>query len=47
MRNAVTTFAEIIGAVAIVAGIAMFSVPFAFISGGVLVIAGSYLAATR
>lgn len=47
MRNAVTTFAEIIGAAAIVAGIAMLSVPFAFISGGLLVIAGSYLAATR
>jgi hypothetical protein len=47
MRNAVTTFVEFIGAAAIVAGIAMLSVPFAFISAGVLVIAGSYLAATR
>lgn len=47
MRNAVTTFAEILGAAAIVVGVAMFSVPFAFISGGVLIIAGSYLAATR
>jgi len=47
MRNALTTFAEIIGAAAIVCGIAMVSVPFAFISGGVLAIAGSYLVATR
>lgn len=47
MRNAVTTFVEFVGAALIVAGIAMFSIPFAFISAGVFVIAGSYLAATR
>jgi len=47
MRNAVTTFAEILGAAAIVVGVAMLSLPVAFIVAGVLVIAGSYLAATR
>lgn len=47
MRNALTTFAEILGATAIVCGIAMFSIPAAFIVGGLLVIAGSALAATR
>lgn len=47
MRNALTTFAEIIGAAAIVVGVALVSVPFAFIVGGLLTIAGSYLVATR
>jgi hypothetical protein len=47
MRNAVTTFAEILGATAIVVGVAMVSVPVAFIVGGALLISGSYLVATR
>lgn len=47
MRNALTTFAEFVGAAAIVTGVALVSVPAAFVIAGVLIIAGSYLAATR
>ena len=47
MRNALTTFAEILGAAAIVVGLAMVSIPAAFIVGGILMVAGSALAATR
>lgn len=47
MRNAVSTLAEFVGAAAIVCGIAMVSIPAALVVGGVLVIAASYLVATR
>jgi len=47
MRNALSTFAEILGAAAIVTGVALVYIPAAFVCAGILIIAGSYLAATR
>jgi hypothetical protein len=47
MREALTTTTEVIGAAAICFGVALVSVPAAFIVGGVLAILGSYLAAQR
>jgi len=47
MRDAFTTLVELIGACLIVAGVAMLSIPAAFIAAGVLAIGASYLVATR
>ena len=43
-RNTTTTVLEILGAAATVAGVALISVPAAFIVGGAFAIAGAFLA---
>jgi hypothetical protein len=45
MTDILTTVAEFLGAVAIVVGCALVSIPLAFIVAGVLTIAASYLVA--
>jgi hypothetical protein len=47
MRDAVTSIVEILGACLVTVGIGLVSVPAAVICAGLLMIAGSYLAATR
>lgn len=47
MRDAVTSIVEILGACLVTVGIGLISVPAAVICAGLLLIAGSYLAATR
>jgi hypothetical protein len=47
MIDALTTIAELLGAVAIVIGCALISIPLALIVGGVLAILASYLVADR
>lgn len=43
MRDQFTTAVELLGAVLIVAGVALVSIPAAFVAAGVLAIAGSWL----
>lgn len=43
MRDLLTTAVELIGAVLIVAGVALLNIPAALIAAGVLAIAASYL----
>ncbi len=47
MTELATTIAEVLGALLVVAGLAMIFVPAAVIAAGVLLVVGSYLAATR
>jgi len=47
MRDAVTSIVEILGACVVTVGVGMISVPAAVICAGLLMIVGSYLAATR
>lgn len=47
MTDLLTTIAEIVGAVLVVAGVAMLNIPAAFITAGVLCVCASYLVATR
>ena len=47
MNDIFSTMIEIVGAVLVVAGVALFSIPAAVITAGVLCICASYLVATR
>jgi hypothetical protein len=47
MNDIFTTMIEIVGAVLVVAGVALLSIPAAVITAGVLCICASYLVATR
>jgi uncharacterized membrane-anchored protein YitT (DUF2179 family) len=47
MNDLFTTMIEIVGAVLVVAGVALLSIPAAVITAGVLCICASYLVATR
>jgi uncharacterized membrane-anchored protein YitT (DUF2179 family) len=47
MNDIFTTTIEIVGAVLVVAGVALLSIPAAVITAGVLCICASYLVATR
>jgi hypothetical protein len=47
MSDKITTLAEILGAVSIVAGCAMFSVPLSLIVAGVLTISATYMVSNR
>lgn len=47
MSDILTTVAEVVGGVLVVAGVAMLSIPAAVITAGLLCICASYLVATR
>jgi len=47
MRDVLTTIVELVGCCLIVVGVAMFSVPVAVVTAGVLMILVSYLVADR
>jgi len=47
MNDIFSTLIEIVGAVLVVAGVALLSIPAAVITAGVLCICASYLVATR
>jgi hypothetical protein len=47
MNDIFTTLIEIVGAVLVVAGVAMLNIPAAVITAGVLCVCASYLVATR
>lgn len=47
MTELATTIAEVLGALLVVAGLALVSIPASVIVAGVLLILGSYLAASR
>jgi hypothetical protein len=47
MNDIFTTMIEIVGAVLVVAGVALLSIPAAVITAGLLCICASYLVATR
>jgi len=47
MSDFLTTVAEIVGLVLVVAGVAMLNIPAAVITAGALCVCASYLVATR
>lgn len=47
MNGLLSTFVELLGAVLIVVGFAMFSIPLSFIVAGILTIGASYMVANK